>query len=223
VILTWLAALTPVLFPLAPSTFDSDVCTCEAAIRKHAWCGKCQVGYAAGLKITSALLFEAMDTHGHEIKPETMRCPGCQAAVASDGLCDLCRMGFVNERLYFTPLTYLLALGEVIDVAAIECPTCRRSADDPKWCAKCDRGVVGNVRFDKRELFEPAVVEYRRLRIAVAKLEECEDCSIGIFMKARCIRCKIDYGADDITVGEPGEAVGTKETKASQARDAERD
>lgn len=195
-LLVWLATLAPVWFPLAPSTFDSDVCTCREAIQTHAWCGKCQVGYAAGLRITSALLFEAMDTHGHEIKPETMRCPGCRAAVASDGLCEFCHMGFVNKRLFFTPLTYLLALGKVVEVSTIECPTCSNSVTKPEWCAPCQRGIVGNVQFAKQTLFKPAVVEYQRLRAAVKKLTECEDCSIGIFMKARCIRCKIDYGGD---------------------------
>ena len=115
------------------SEAPDDPCVCAQARIANGWCDTHDVGYVAGLPIRSANLFEALDAHGHDFDPASMECESCQVAIKSDGLCPECQWGFVDGQLFFSKLTYLIALGKAKDIATISCATCRRNAG--RWLA----------------------------------------------------------------------------------------
>ena len=111
-----------ILFLLgAPPPAD---CTCKAAKLSNHWCHACAVGYVAGITIKSALLYEVLDPHGHDIDLERIRCASCKLAVKEDGYCRRCGMGFVRGQAYMSRLTYHLAKGRPIASDKIECAAC---------------------------------------------------------------------------------------------------
>jgi hypothetical protein len=112
----------------SPPPRDPSACACAAARLANGWCAACGVGHVASVEIRSAILFEALDAHGHEIDAASLRCESCRAAERDDGFCSACRCGFVGGQLYFTRLTWLLARGEQRGPETIECRTCRRNA-----------------------------------------------------------------------------------------------
>lgn len=168
-------------------------CTCAQARLKHQWCAACKVGYVAGVRIESALLYEEIDAHGHDIDPAKIECPSCQKALAQDGYCEKCRMGFVRRQAYLSRLTYFVAKGETRDPATISCKTCRKNAESHGWCDECAVGMVGNVALKRREDFEPAARAYDVLRAAVSTLKRCETCAVAMILDGRCPTCRISY------------------------------
>lgn len=192
----WLVASLVVIGPGAaadPPKADPDKCTCPTAKIHNGWCARCKVGYAASVKVPSALLFEAIDAHGHDIDAASLRCSTCRAASKSSGFCNACRIGFVNGLAYLSRLTYLLAKGKVTDPATYNCPTCRGHSARFGWCRQCRRGMVGHFAYTDRTVFEEAVREVQRLRSAIAKLKDCELCAIAMITDARCPKCNIHY------------------------------
>ena len=119
-----ISLLAPILF-LCTAIAPRPDCTCPDSKVSSGWCRACQVGYVASVEIRSALLFEALDAHGHQINPDSIECGSCRTALESDGFCDACKRGFVAKELYFSPLTYHLAKGKVRDTSRIACRTCR--------------------------------------------------------------------------------------------------
>jgi hypothetical protein len=184
------SAMDPARLLLHPGeAIGGEVCTCDRALMANTWCAACGVGYVGGTPVCSAMLFEALDAHGHEIMPSAFECPTCQAALACDGFCDECRFGFVDERLYFSRLTWLLAQGEVRPAVALGCPEHGRS----EWCGSCGRGAVGNVVFDDPVLYASAAREQQRLLDSIDTIPRCELCATAMFMGAQCTRCGYDY------------------------------
>lgn len=177
-------------------------CTCREAKLVNAWCKHCEVGYVAGIEVPYPMLFEALDAHGHDIDPASVTCPSCRRALVCDGYCEIDRYGFVDGRLYFSKLTWLVARGERRDVASLTCPVCRASATtrradaehSPAWCETCKVGMIGNVAFRDRAMFDQAVKEYRMLLAAIETSRRCEYCGVARFLGSSCPRCHIDYG-----------------------------
>jgi len=161
-------------------------CTCAQAKLRHHWCSACRVGYVAGVRIESELLFEEIDAHGHEIDPQRIECPSCQAALAADGYCERCRMGFVKKQAYMSRLTYFVAKGETKDADKIVCKTCRGNAARHGWCDACEVGMVGNVAFKAKAEFEQAAKAYDVLLEAVRTLKRCVTCAVALVLDARC-------------------------------------
>ncbi|MCH7885518.1 MAG: hypothetical protein IIC01_09740, partial [Planctomycetes bacterium] len=176
-----------------PPKADPDKCTCPKAKIHNGWCARCKVGYAASVKVPSALLFEAIDAHGHDFDVASLRCSTCRAASSSSGFCSTCRMGFVNGQAYLSRLTYLLAKGKAKDPVTHNCATCRGNSGRFGWCRQCQRGMVGHFAYADRTVFEEAVREVRRLQSAIAKLKDCELCAIAMITDARCPKCNIHY------------------------------
>ena len=87
-------------------------CACARAKLENEWCKACGVGYVAGLKMKSLLLWEELDAHGHKIDPKVMQCATCRAALDVDGFCEKCSIGFVAKQAYLSRLSYYLAKGE---------------------------------------------------------------------------------------------------------------
>ena len=107
---------------------------CGAREGLGAWCYIHRIGHVAGVPISSLRLYEAVDTHGHEVDLTTFSCPACQRAIATDGVCAQHRVAFQEGRAYFTLLTYYLARGEPREPAALSCPACRKASEDHGWC-----------------------------------------------------------------------------------------
>lgn len=197
ILLSWiLVAMVGVcLVVYASRTPAEPGCTNTAAKLTNGWCAKCDVGWVANVRIKSKMLYEALDAHGHDINPASIECQSCQRALATDGFCERCRMGFVDQKLYFSPLTYYLARGQACDPAKITCRSCRKAARSHGWCTACDKGMVGNFAYTDKADYEHACEEYDLLIKAVAKSEECELCGAALFYGARCRICKIDYAS----------------------------
>lgn len=182
--------LVPLLGDQPP---DDPACTCEADKLKSGWCRKCEVGYVAAVKITSEMLFEALDAHGHHIEADSMKCESCRKALASDGFCERCNWGFIDKQLYFSKLTYSLAKGKPKALSSIKCSTCQENVAKPGWCHSCKVGMVGNVALEDKKMFEQASREYRKLRAAVKMARRCEICAVALFTDAKCPTCKKTY------------------------------
>lgn len=201
---------------LHPPLEEGGECVCRKAGLTNGWCGHCRVGYAAGLKVPSALLFEAMDTYGHDIDPASIQCKTCQEALRKEDRCAGCGFGFVNGRAYASKLTYLLAKSKSAEPAAGTCETCRANAGRFGWCDSCKVGMVGTSAFRDRALYDQAVVGYRRLVAAIDKLRECETCAIALYFRGRCPKCNISFRDDK----EPRAAAESAKANAGQANSA---
>jgi hypothetical protein len=167
---------------------DDGTCRCAAARRENGWCSACAVGYVAGVRVPSAVLFETLDAHGHDIDRDAIECSTCRIAESTDGFCASCRWGFVGGRLYFSKLTYTLARGRVIEPPARGCPSCAQAAEGTVWCGTCRAGWVGNVRFEDQSAFELARPEYARLLAAIEASGQCRLCAVGMFAGGACPR-----------------------------------
>lgn len=187
--LMWLTATSAAHPPMQ----HSETCTCEKAKITNGWCGRCRVGYAASLKIPSFSLYEALDMHGHEIKPASFTCPTCQTALRTNGYCEKCRIGFIGGLAYMSRYTYLLAQGTAVDAEKLTCATCRDHLDQSGWCEDCKIGIVGNFAYSDSALFLQAQAAYKRLAAGIAKLEECEICAIVLTLDGRCAKCNLHY------------------------------
>ena len=179
------------LFVVQPP--DDAACTCEADKVKSGWCRKCKVGHVAAVAIKSEVLFEALDAHGHHIDTDSMKCESCRKALASDGFCERCNWGFVDQQLYYSKLTYSLAKGKPKVFSSIKCARCRKNTLKPGWCDSCRVGMVGNVAFEDKKMFEQASKEHRKLLAAVEIARRCEICAVALFSDAKCPTCKKTY------------------------------
>ena len=166
---------------------------CDEARVEGGWCDTCGTGYLAGVPIRSELLFDVLDAHGHDIAPEAITCTTCQAAIESNGFCEPCGMGWIDERAYLSRLTYHITKGQAKPISAIECPVCRANAAGSGWCHECGVGMVGNVAIRDRADYEHAARAYQRLLEAVRVAESCEMCAVALMSDGTCTRCKKSY------------------------------
>lgn len=181
---------------LHPAHDPDAPCTCESAMLTNGWCRQCNVGYVAGHLVESALLFETLDPHGHEIDLDALACGSCRQAQKHDGFCESCGMGFINGLTYFTALTHALATGDVTRVNDVACPACRVNASGSGWCADCARGHVGNVSFADRDAYSRAASEFAVLQRAIAHVPTCEICACAMVVYRSCPHCLISYDRD---------------------------
>ncbi|MCA9292094.1 MAG: hypothetical protein KDA25_13260 [Phycisphaerales bacterium] len=187
------AALTHDL--LHPGSGDASVCRCDAARQVNGWCDHCGVGYVAATEVPSALLFETLDPHGHELDLDAVTCPTCLVALAYDGWCEACRMGWIDQRAYMTRITYRLGRGRVIDASGLTCESCLAFAEGYGWCGLCGRGLIGNVAFADRAVFDEAVEDVRILDEAIRTAAMCDLCGCAIVVDGTCPICGIEYRA----------------------------
>ncbi len=176
--------------PAAPA---GPVCVCAVARLKGGWCPACKVGYLASVRITSEMLFEALDAHGHDFDPAAITCLTCQKAMTDGGYCDQCRMGFVHGQAYLSRLTYHLARGEARDPKGIACPKCRKNSQQAGWCDDCKIGMIGNVATADKKEYEDTLREFQRLLKAIQMIPRCESCAVAMFTGGTCPSCKISY------------------------------
>ncbi len=195
----WLVSIGCVVFSTTALHAPKD-CTCSQVKHDGGWCTACEVGYVAGVEIKSAMLFEALDAHGHDIIPERIKCETCQKAMASDGYCERSRMGFVDGQAYLSRLTYHVAKGRATKPSTLACGTCRKNAKNAGWCDVCRRGMIGHIAIDRHDKFVEAKKAYRRLLEAVRKLAECETCAVALFTGGRCLKCNVSYHERQPTV-----------------------
>ena len=166
---------------------------CEVAKLGHGWCDQCEVGYVAGLRIESPLLYEAAHTHGHPMDPAEMQCESCRAAMAGDGRCEQCDIGWVDNEAHFTTLSYQVAKGRTRDIDELTCPRCHQNGHSFGWCEECARGMVGNVEILDRGDYEKSVEAFQKLLLARQEVDRCEVCAVAICNDGKCMRCNIEY------------------------------
>jgi len=175
-----------------PPTTTSN-CTCQSAQLKNGWCDDCDVGYVAAQRISSKLLFDTLDAHGHDINLDAITCISCLTAIPNEDFCEQSRMGIVDGKAYFSRLTHVLAKGEVHDASQLNCATCRGNSEDIGWCDACRVGMIGNVALTNRHDFESATTYFRVLQSAIEKAASCEMCACAMVVDSRCPYCKITY------------------------------
>ena len=168
-------------------------CTCQLAQLHNGWCNECDVGYVAAQRISSKLLFDTLDAHGHDVNLDAITCSSCLTAIPNEDFCEQCRMGIVNGKAYFSRLTHVLAKGEVHDASQLNCATCRANSEDLGWCDACRVGMIGNVALTNRHDFESAITPFRTLQSAIEKTASCEMCACAMVADSRCPYCKITY------------------------------
>ena len=181
------AATSPTPGPATPD------CACATARVDNGWCAACKVGYVAGFRIPSHALFEALDAHGHDINPASIKCESCKKALETDGFCEKCRMGFLRGKAYVSRLNYHLAHGKIRNPADIKCGTCKANTAKYGWCDVCKVGMVGHVALADKRHYEPAAREAEILVRAIALAEKCELCAAAMVLDGKCPRCKIEY------------------------------
>lgn len=159
------------------------------------WCDTHGVGYVATIAIRSKMLHDAMDAHGHEIDLARHPCETCREASASDGYCLQCRFGFVEQLVYFSPLTYCVARGRIETPDTIECATCKKHSQSAGWCDTCQVGRVGSLALDDPALFATAQKAFEHLTTALTHLERCKVCCTAAFTGGACRFCERSFPA----------------------------
>lgn len=180
--------LLAVLGAQAPSE-----CLCPIVKIYGGWCDACNMGYIAGLKVPSKMLFEVLHNHGHDVNRRFMTCDSCRKEIDVDGFCEKCRIGYLEEQAYFSMLAYQLARGKAKRPEQITCETCKKNVEKPGWCEMCQVGMLGNVAIADRAGFQAALPEFRRLLLGLAHLPKCESCAVAIATNGMCPDCRISY------------------------------
>jgi hypothetical protein len=168
-----------------------DCSGCLEALPINGWCSSCEHGLVAGLVIPSLEFHQLLDAHGHDVEIDTLQCGMCRIVAPQDEFCTRCRNGFVAGQLYFSELTWSLALG-VHDGSGGDCPGCKLVVGEVGKCQSCGRPWVGCVGFDSKEAASRAAQQYGRLVEALTRLECCEECAIAGFFGSRCRTCHRD-------------------------------
>jgi len=166
-------------------------CICSKAKVHDGWCDPCKIGYVAGLKISSKLLFTTID-HGHEIPSDT-RCETCKKAIPVDEFCNACQVGYYQRKIYYSSFTHCLVKGVRVNREQVSCAACLRNMEEGGWCDVCKRGIFGNVSVMQQAHFDQAVASFRRLKLGLAHLDQCELCGIAMYSNGMCPKCEIIY------------------------------
>jgi hypothetical protein len=178
---TLLVSVLALAIATAASSAAGPECTCDVA------------EIEGGVPIESALLFEVLDAHGHDIALEAVTCPTCRAAVESDGFCETCGIGWIGGRAYMSRLTYHIFKGQTVPLGALACPTCRANAARSGWCERHGVGMIGNVAITDQADFRHAAKAFLRLLDAVQLARSCEMCAVALMSDGTCTRCKKTY------------------------------
>ncbi len=176
-----------------PAYDPHSKCVCASYETQDVWCMRCDVGYVAQQRIESAMLFEALDPHGHRLDVNVWECATCKANYTSNGFCAECGMGCHNQLVYFTRLTHGLARGRRVDLSRRDCATFAGHSGDAVWCDRCSIGIVGNVVFSDQDVFEVTAREFSILKQAIDRSAECELCACAMVAHRDCPTCLISY------------------------------
>lgn len=170
------------------TAIGSDCSGCQVALPINGWCSTCDHGLVAGLIISSQQFHELLDAHGHDVEIATLQCGMCRIVAPEDEFCSRCRNGFVAGQLYFSELTWSLARG-VSEASGGRCSGCQKLVGTVGQCPRCATHWVGTVRFDTEETAAVASGQYRRLQMALGRLEGCEECALAGFFGFSCRIC----------------------------------
>ena len=170
------------------SARDPACLGCQEALPVNGWCISCDHGLVAGLVISSQQFHELLDAHGHDVEIATLQCGMCRIVAPEDEFCSRCRNGFVAGQLYFSELTWSLARG-VSEASGGGCSDCQKLVGTVGQCPRCATHWVGTVRFESDEAAAVASGQYRRLQLAIGRLESCEECAMAGFFGSDCRIC----------------------------------
>ena len=177
----------------APESVTPGTCACAYAIEHDGWCDVHGIGYVGSVEVTSRLLLETLDAHGHAIDPSTFDCPSCRKAIDTNGFCPTHQIGFLDKQAYFSRLTYELARAERVEKGDVTCPVCRKHMESRGWCPACGVGMVGHARFRDRGTFDVVDRVLGRVEAANRVAERCEQCAVAIVFDNTCPVCGIRY------------------------------
>jgi hypothetical protein len=169
------------------------VCSCPAIEAEGGWCDVHEVGWIGGVEVGSKMLFETLDAHGHDVDLATFDCPSCRQAIERQGFCDEHRVGFVEDRAYFSKLGWRLARGKRVDLSKIRCPRCREHARSRGWCASCGRGMAGAIALSDRKAWNEVDRALAIVERADQAATRCVHCAVAMVTDTDCAFCRIAY------------------------------
>ena len=129
----------------------------------------------------------------------------CETARAQNGWCAKCEVGFVaSVKISSESLFEMMdPRGHEVDLTQGTCSTCPAAMKSDGFCGRCKMGYVDGRAYLSPLAYlmaqgdtadpEKLAAEYRRLRVAVDRLNECELCAVALFADGRCPRCNIFY------------------------------
>jgi len=183
-------------------------CSCAADKARDGWCGKCNVGHVAGVKIRSRKLYDAVA--GKPITDASrIKCATCAAACKNGGYCAHCKVGFAGKKMYESRVGCRLARGQAKDPAKMKCPRCKAAAADHGWCKMCGQGLVHNVAYRNRSAYQQAVQARATLQQAAMLAEKCEGCAVAMVTDGTCSKCNVSFKD-----GKPQTKMGGVDRKA---------
>ena len=95
-----------------PAVTRAGSCSGCKAVREKGEGFCCGKGIAFGVDLTSQKLYEALA--GKKIAPAQMKCPGCKSAAGVNGICEHCKIGVVDGKVYESTVAYALAKGKPV-------------------------------------------------------------------------------------------------------------
>lgn len=181
--------LLPLL--LVTTAARAEECTCDAAKLRGGWCGHCEAGYVAGIRLAARPLYDALQ--GERVEAARITCEGCKTALKTAGACEHCHLAFARDHKYTSVMAQRLARGEPQDPAAIQCAACRTNAERYGWCDKCNVGMVQRLAFRDKEHYEQARRAYETLAKAAKLADKCSPCAVAMVTDGTCRKCEITY------------------------------
>ncbi len=138
----------------------------------------------------SLLLVWVAGTSVADTLPETGPCT-CEMARVSGGWCPACKVGHlagvqVRSRMLFEVLD---AHGHEIQISALRCETCRKSAAEDGYCESCRIGFIGKKAFFTRLTYELA--KGRPVQVTDPTCESCRKKDVRTWWCDRCQKGRI--------------------------------
>lgn len=149
-----------------------------------------------GIEIKSEKLRKALA--GFEMDESKIRCPGCKAAMKTDGRCEHCHVSMAHGKAYRSPVAYALAKGKPVTEEQVKscpekCDECVKAYGENGFCKGCGVGFVAGRMFSNEEDYDAAKAAYATLTRAVKASDSCEGCAVAMVTDGTCDQCKVDF------------------------------
>lgn len=166
---------------------------CEIPKAEDGWCGDCNVGYFAQIKLKNKKIYAKVT--GREVDKEALECEECKSAAEKNGECEQCEVFYADYTKYESPFSHSIALGKKFELSSITCEICKKKMGvrSRGWCSKCKQGFVANHSFDDRKMYRSATKAHSVINLADKKARKCVTCGLAMVVNGKCESCEITY------------------------------
>jgi len=192
---------TVAIAAMSSSAFAGDCAGCaKIAKAGDGFCTGCGKGQAFGVQLTSQKLHAALA--GEKVDAATVKCPGCKAALATEGKCEHCKSFAAEGKMFHSPVAHALAKGKPYTAEqAGHCPSCAKGFKENGFCSSCDTGFVAGRIFEGKESHDAAAAAYKTLNSAAEACKKCEGCATAMVTDGKCEPCKTEFKDGKSTKG----------------------